>query len=275
MSISSISNLKVLVVIPTYNEQESINLLIYQLNKLNMAHLNILIIDDNSPDGTADYVENLGLPNIDILRRSHKSGLGSAYKDAIKYALSKSSPSKAQDFEYLVSMDGDGSHQVQDLQTMLETLIQIKSKESDQQLSKISLILGSRWVPGGGIRNWSKPRIWLSKAGTKYARFALRLPINDLTGGFRIYPRNTLEHIDLDQITSNGYCYQIEMAFAVDHLNKKLGLETIELPITFVERANGVSKMNFKIVLEAMWQVTKLGLGLRLRPKADKLHYVK
>ena len=261
--------MKHLIVIPTYNEKGSIGSILSEIKELEnfpsrKSSIQILIVDDNSPDGTADYVRKFAIDNamsnVDILKRDKKSGLGSAYKAAIKYALANI------EFDFLITMDGDGSHQVQDLKKLLE--IAEISEES-------SLILGSRWIPGGGISNWSPFRIWLSKAGTRYAKWALKLKINDLTGGFRVYPRQTLEKIDLNQVTSNGYCYQIEMAFAADYLNKRDGLKTVEVPITFIERENGVSKMSGKIVLEAIWQVTKLGAGLRMRPNADKLHYVK
>ena len=254
---------RILVVIPTFNERESIGILLNQFQKIDLGNnqkLDILIVDDNSPDKTADFIESLNLPNVDILRRASKMGLGSAYKTAIKYALEN------YEFDYLVTMDGDGSHQISDLVKMLHSI---------PKHPKASLILGSRWITGGGISNWSNFRIQLSKAGTRYARWALKLPINDLTGGFRIYPRTTLERINFDQIRSNGYCYQIEMAFAIEHLNRNQGSRTEEIPITFIERENGVSKMSLRIVLEAIWQVTKMGLRLRFRPTADKLHYVK
>jgi dolichol-phosphate mannosyltransferase len=249
-----------LVLIPTYNERESIGVL---LNNLTDNGFNVLVIDDNSPDGTADYVNSLNLVNVKILNREKKDGLGNAYKAGIKYALTSESTWK---FDSLISMDGDGSHQVTDLINMVAAL---------EKTPNATLVLGSRWIPGGGIRNWKRYRIWLSKTGTRYARWALKLPINDLTGGFRIYSKNALERIDLDQIESNGYSYQIEMAFAINHLKQfNLG-EVLEVPITFIERESGVSKMSSKVVLEAIWKVTKLGLGLRLRANADKLHYVK
>jgi dolichol-phosphate mannosyltransferase len=252
-SISNISN-RCLIVIPTYNEIGSIQNL---LEELAAFRFNILIVDDNSPDGTADFVSNLKLPQVRIFRRPKKEGLGAAYKAAVEFAFANNF-----EFTYLVSMDGDGSHQVSDLIKMLGKI---------EQEPQASLLIGSRWIKNGGIRNWNGFRIFLSKTGTRYARWALKLPVNDLTGGFRIYPRKSLERIDLAQINSNGYCYQIEMAFAIKHLNQRI----IEHPITFVERAAGQSKMSLKVVLEAIWRVTLLGAQLRLRPKADKLHYVK
>ena len=251
------SNQEILVMIPTYSEKDSIGNLIKDLSNLDFK---ILIIDDNSPDGTADFVASLDLPNIDILRRPSKQGLGNAYIAGIKYALDVLKGKW--NLKYLVSMDGDGSHQVSDLSKMVSQIVRYPNA---------CMFLGSRWIAGGGIRNWSKFRITLSKAGTRYARWALKFPITDLTGGFRIYPCKTLEQIDLNQITSNGYSYQIEMAYAIKHLNR----EIIELPITFIERESGVSKMSSRVVIEAIWRVSKMGLSLRLRPNADKLHYVK
>ena len=236
---------------PTYNERESIKELLDQLR-----HLDVLIIDDNSPDGTADYVKSLNYSNVDILHRNQKDGLGNAYKAGIKKVLNENK------YSHLISMDADGSHRVKDLEKMLQVATDNPN----------SVILGSRWIHGGEIENWPKYRKWISKAGTWYAKIALKMDLNDLTGGFRIYPKSVLEKLDLDQITSNGYCYQIEMAFAVSHLQET---KTIEVPIKFVERRAGASKMSQRIVLEAMLKVTKLGLGLRINPTADKLHYVK
>ena len=243
--------MKPIVLMPTYNEKAAIKSILDQLDAID-----VLIIDDNSPDGTADYVNSLNYKNVDILHRSAKDGLGNAYKAAIKKVLDENA------YTHLVSMDADGSHRPADLEKMLK----ISSENPD------AVILGSRWVPGGSIVNWPKYRKWISKAGTWYAKFALKMDLNDLTGGFRIYPRTVLEQLDLDQVTSNGYCYQIEMAFAINHLQKS---KMIEVPITFIEREQGVSKMSQRIVLEAMFKVTRLGLGLRLNPTADKLHYVK
>lgn len=246
------------IMIPTYNEIESIKKIIDEINQIQISDVSIeiLVIDDNSPDGTGKYVESLAINNVSVLNRPEKDGLGNAYKSAIKHLL------KDQRITHLVSMDADGSHRAVDLKKMIEVAV---------AKPEASMVLGSRWVPGGGIVNWPLHRKWLSKAGTRYARWALKMKINDLTGGFRIYPRWMLEKLDLKQITSNGYCYQIEMAFAISHLKGSV----IEVPITFVERELGVSKMSQRIVLEAMLQVTRWGLVMRIDPVADKLHYVK
>lgn len=243
---------KYLVMIPTYNERDSIKAVLDGIEKRH----SVLLIDDNSPDKTADYVKSLQLKNVDILHRDKKGGLGSAYKAGIQYALANP------EITHLVSMDADGSHRPIDL---------IKLIEVSEFNPDATLIMGSRWIPGGAIVNWPRIRKWISKSGTWYAKRSLKLAINDLTGGFRIYSRKALEQIDLEQITSNGYCYQIEMAFALSHLQGRI----IEVPITFIERAQGSSKMSQRIVLEAILKVTRLGFGLRLNPTADKLHYVK
>jgi dolichol-phosphate mannosyltransferase len=137
--------------------------------------------------------------------------------------------------------------------------------------SNISITLGSRWIPGGSVVNWPLFRQLLSKAGTGYARIALRIPLHDLTGGFRIYSVDLLKKLNLPDMTATGYCFQIEMAMAAD----LAGASAVEVPITFVERINGVSKMSKNIVAEALWQTTLWGLSRRIKPSADKLHYVK
>ena len=250
--------MQVMVMLPTFNERQSVGSVIKSLLELEIqsVQISIMVIDDSSPDGTADYVRSLNLDNVEVLQRPNKDGLGTAYKAGIEKALKES------DVTHLVSMDADSSHRVADLSRLIE---------SARSNPTANLVIGSRWVPGGAIENWPFARKFLSKLGTKYAQWALNLEIKDLTGGFRVYPRRTLERLDLSQITSNGYCYQIEMAYAISHLQG----EIIEVPITFVERREGVSKMSNRIVLEAMIQVTRWGLNRKLNPSADKLHYVK
>ena len=250
--------MEIKIMIPTYNEKQSIYNLLSQLAELSIPQtkIKILIIDDNSPDGTAHYVESLKFPNVEVLKRPLKNGLGNAYKAGIEKILRES------EITHLVSMDADGSHRVDDLKKLIE---------ASKLNPNADLIIGSRWVNGGAIENWPLARKLLSKLGTRYAQAALHLKVKDLTGGFRIYPRSTLERLDMRQITSNGYCYQIEMAYAIAHLKGSI----IEVPITFVERREGVSKMSNRIVLEAMFQVTRWGLARIFRPNADKLHYVK
>ena len=250
-------NIKIALLIPTYNEAVSIVELLDQLkdfreNKVN--NFDVIVIDDNSPDGTADIVDNLHLPWVSILRRPGKGGLGAAYRAGFVQVLADSS------YTHVITMDADGSHRVLDLAKMISAI----------EPGKL-IVLGTRWIPGGSVVNWPKSRQLLSKSGTRYARIALGIPLNDLTGGFRVYSSQLLERLNLGDMTATGYCFQIEMAMA----SELAGATIVEVPITFVERINGVSKMSRAIVIEALWQTTLWGLARRLRPNADKLHYVK
>ena len=247
--------MKPVILIPTYNEATSIIELLRSLEELHkIRSFEVLILDDNSPDKTADIVESLKLPWVEVLRRPGKAGLGAAYRAGFAHVLPLGK------YSHIVTMDADGSHRVEDLPAMLDA--------SD---AEISITLGTRWMPGGSVVNWPKSRQLLSKSGTKYARIALGIPLNDLTGGFRVYSTALLKKLNLNQMTATGYCFQIEMAMA----SVLAGAKICEVPITFVERANGVSKMSRAIVIEALWQTTLWGLSRRFRPNADKLHYVK
>ncbi len=245
------------ILIPTYNESFTI---IDQLKKLeefkksNQDDISVLVIDDNSPDGTADLVDNLQLSWIKVLRRPNKAGLGAAYRAGFAMVLVDSS------YTHIVTMDADGSHRVEDLPLLIAAIRPGKS-----------ITLGTRWMPGGRVLNWPKGRQWLSKTGTKYAKLALKIDLNDLTGGYRIYSTELLNALNLKSMQATGYCFQIEMAMAAD----LAGAVATEVPITFVERINGVSKMTKSIVIEALIQTTRWGVVRRFRPNADKLHYVK
>ena len=246
------------IMIPTYNEKENIGILIDHINAINLSNvlLDILVIDDNSPDGTGVYVKNLPYSNVFLLERTNKEGLGKAYLAGIRFLIKKDI------YTHLISMDADGSHQVSDLKSMINEI---------QMNQDVSLVIGSRWVSGGSVVNWPWHRKILSILGSAYARKALKMNIRDVTGGFKIYQTTALKRINLEKIVSNGYCFQIEITRAVSQLDEVIK----EMPITFVERKIGQSKMNLRIVIEAMWQVTKWALQLRLNPNADKLHYVK
>lgn len=247
--------MKPIILIPTYNESISIVELLRSLEKLHTNRdFDVLILDDNSPDHTADVVENLKLSWVQVLRRPGKAGLGAAYRAGFAFILPLNKYSK------VVTMDADGSHRVADLPAML-----------DATNEPISITLGTRWMPGGSVVNWPKSRQLLSRSGTRYARLALGIPLNDLTGGFRVYSIELLKRLRLNDMTATGYCFQIEMAMA----SILAGAKAVEVPITFVERINGVSKMSRAIVIEALWQTTLWGISRRLRPNADKLHYVK
>jgi len=247
--------MKPIILIPTYNESISIVELLRSLEELHTNRdFDVLILDDNSPDHTADVVENLKLSWVQVLRRPGKAGLGAAYRAGFAFILPLNKYSK------VVTMDADGSHRVADLPAML-----------DATNEPISITLGTRWMPGGSVVNWPKSRQLLSRSGTRYARLALGIPLNDLTGGFRVYSIELLKRLRLNDMTATGYCFQIEMAMA----SILAGAKAVEVPITFVERINGVSKMSRAIVIEALWQTTLWGITRRLRPNADKLHYVK
>ena len=248
--------MKPVILIPTYNESVAIVELLQQLSTLHNARdFDVIVLDDNSPDKTADIVDNLHHDWVRVLRRPGKAGLGAAYRAGFAEVLTTDK------YTHVITMDADGSHRVEDLPAMMDAM----------HTSDISITLGTRWIAGGSVVNWPLSRQLLSRAGTAYARIALRIPLHDLTGGFRVYSVPLLRKLNLSQMTATGYCFQIEMAMASD----LAGASMREVPITFVERINGVSKMSKAIVVEALWQTTLWGLARTLRPNADKLHYVK
>ena len=228
----------VLVVIPTYNESESIESLLKRLNSARMQisdkfEIDILIVDDNSPDQTAVIAKNLQFSGLKVLSRQHKSGLGPAYLAGFKQGL-------LEKYDYFVEMDADLSHQPEQLIDLLNAA------------SKVDLVIGTRWIPGGSVVNWPKRRKWISKLGTGYASFALNLPYKDLTSGYRVLPREFLSQLDFSLIETRGYGFQIEMALkAIES-----GFRIKQVPITFVERENGYSKMSLAIIWEAWSMVT-------------------
>ena len=230
-----------LVIIPTYNEADSLPMLLRELSMLR-SDFSFLVVDDGSPDGTADICEKLKpeIPTLEILRRFKKSGLGSAYRDGYRFALEKH-------FDAIIQIDADGSHQVSDLPKLLSKF---------ESSPSIDLVIGSRWIKGGSVLNWSKHRKALSRLANIYSNFLLALGVKDSTAGFRVYKTSAIKKLNLSNIKSEGYCFQIEMTREV----KKIGGTFSEVPITFVERQFGVSKMSGKIVIEAMRRVTYWGL---------------
>ena len=245
------------ILIPTYNEASTVVELLTALTVLRDTRkydFDVTVIDDNSPDKTAEIVESLSLDWVSILKREKKDGLGNAYRAGFAQVLATGQ------YDQIVTMDADGSHRVADLPAMFAAISHGKS-----------IVLGTRWIPGGSVVNWPRSRQLLSKSGTKYASFALGVKLADLTGGFRIYSRQLLGSLNLTQMDATGYCFQIEMALAAHLADAK----ATEVPITFVERINGVSKMSRAIVIEALIQTTRWGVKRRVRPNADKLHYVK
>ena len=224
--------MKTRVLVPTYQELHTLPSIIHRIFE-NIPNIDVLVIDDNSPDGTGKLADELSqkYSNLKVLHRSQKNGLGSAYVDGFKASLD--------DYEVLVEMDADGSHDPQDLKRILE------------EIPNYDCVLGSRWVPGGKVVNWPLSRQILSRGGNLYARKMLGFDIGDSTGGFRAYKTSALRNIDLNLIDSQGYCFQVDM---VRRLVSQ-GLKMKEVPITFTERTIGTSKMSRNIVLEAFVKI--------------------
>jgi dolichol-phosphate mannosyltransferase len=234
------------ILIPTYNEAGSIGVLLNQLTRFKeqtSINFDVFVIDDNSPDRTAELVDEMSLPWVKVLSRKKKDGLGAAYRNGFRKALA------TQKYTHIVTMDADGSHQVTDLSALVRAL-------SSTTSTKL-VILGTRWIPGGGTVNWPIFRIILSKAGTRYAKSALGIDLKDLTGGFRIYSSELLSSLKLDEMHTAGYCFQIEMIISA----RVAGATFLEVPITFVERREGESKMTPWIAIEAFRFVTARGLA--------------
>ena len=241
--------MRVLVVLPTYNEAENIGRVLEHVRRA-LPEAGVLVVDDGSPDGTADIAERVGkeLGAIEVLRRPGKAGLGSAYRAGFAWGLE-------QGFEAMVEMDADFSHDPQALPALVAPL------QDDADLS-----VGSRYIPGGSIPNWAWHRRLLSEGGNRYASALLGLHVTDSTSGFRAYRADILRRLDLDRIRADGYGFQIEMVYEVlSH-----GGRVVEVPIRFVDRVEGKSKMSAHIVVEALILVTWWGL-LRLARSALRL----
>lgn len=238
--------MRALVVLPTYREAENIKEVLERLRSLPEPP-DILVVDDSSPDGTAELARRAGarIGGVEVLERPAKSGLGSAYRAGFRWGMGRG-------YEVLVEMDSDLSHSPEALPDLLRAIEQ-----------GADLAVGSRYVPGGRIPNWSASRRLLSEAGNRYASVALGIKVRDMTSGYRAYRASILERIDLDQVRADGYGFQIEMVMLV-HV---LGGRVIEVPITFVDRVRGSSKMSLAITTEALWLVTRWGIDrLRHRP---------
>jgi dolichol-phosphate mannosyltransferase len=234
---------RAIVVIPSYNEAESIEHTIAGLLAV-VPTASVLVVDDSSPDGTGAIVDRLAAadPRVRTLHRRTRDGLGHAYLAGFQRAL-------VDWFEINVEMYADGSHPAGALPAMLEALA-----DND-------LVIGSRWIAGGAVANWPRRREWLSRAANTYARLALRLPVRDSTAGYRAFRAATLRAVELDGVVSRGYCFQIDMTRRVIDA----GMRVAEVPITFVDRVAGRSKMSASIVLEAMLRVTGWGVARLFR----------
>jgi len=239
---------RALVIIPTYNEKENIRGIV-ELVLSQAANLEVLVVDDNSPDGTAAIVTEMARasPRVHLLSRAGKLGLGTAYIAGFKWGL-------AQGYAYLIEMDADFSHDPREIPNMLKAIQQA------------DLVLGSRYIEGIRVVNWPLSRLILSKGASYYVRILTGLPIHDPTGGFKCFRRLVLETIKLDEVRSNGYAFQIEMT----HKVWMMGFRVREIPITFTDRYAGQSKMSGHIVREALWMVWSLALnhGFRRKPHA-------
>jgi dolichol-phosphate mannosyltransferase len=232
----------VAVIVPTYNERGNLEQIAARLRTA-VPEADLLVIDDNSPDGTGEIADKLaaGDTSIHVLHRPAKAGLGSAYITGFRWALERG-------YGVLVEMDADGSHDPAELPALLAAL------------ADADLVIGSRWVPGGTVLNWPKSREILSRSANTYARIMLSISIRDATAGYRAYRADTLHAVGLDQVMSRGYCFQIDLVLR----SVRAGLTVVEVPITFVERTLGASKMSKSVVAEALWRVTQWGITARL-----------
>jgi dolichol-phosphate mannosyltransferase len=228
---------KILVIIPTYNERENIEQIVARLHA-SVPESDVLIVDDGSPDGTGKIADELAEADarVHVLHRATKAGLGAAYIAGFDWGLDAG-------YDVLVEMDADGSHAPEQLPRLLEAL------------QHADLVLGSRWMPGGTVVNWPRRREVLSRGANIYTRLALGTPLRDATGGFRAYRRDVLEGIDYGTVASQGYCFQIDLAWRAE----RAGFRVAEVPITFVERERGESKMSGPIVREAFLRVLEWG----------------
>jgi dolichol-phosphate mannosyltransferase len=234
-----------LVVIPTYNESENIERVLHKVRGA-LPDASVLVVDDGSPDGTGDMAEKLGgeIGNIEVLRRTEKAGLGSAYRAGFRWGLDRG-------YEVCVEMDADLSHDPDALPALVAPL----------EGGGVELVIGSRYVPGGSIPKWAWHRRLLSRGGNVYASALLGLGVTDSTAGFRAYAATVLKRIALDRIRAEGYGFQIEMTYQA----KRAGASIVEVPIRFVDRTEGESKMSTFIVVEALGLVTWWGIQRILR----------
>jgi len=243
--------MRVLVCIPTYNERENLPVTLGRVRAA-VPEADVLVVDDQSPDGTGELADALAAadPSVHVLHGRPKAGLGVAYVSAFAWGIERG-------YDALVEMDADGSHQPEELPRLLAAL-----RSAD-------VVLGSRWVDGGQVRNWPRSRLLLSRGGNAYVRAVLRMPLSDATGGFRVYRAEVLRSLALSEVASQGYCFQVDLVWQA----WRAGARVVEVPITFVERTEGESKMSRQIVLEALWRITWWGLrqGRTASPSRSRL----
>ncbi|WP_441250662.1 polyprenol monophosphomannose synthase [Kitasatospora sp. McL0602] len=233
---------KVLVIIPTYNEAENVERIVSRVRAA-VPEVHVLVADDNSPDGTGDLADKIAADDdhVQVMHRKGKEGLGAAYLAGFRWGIDNG-------YDVLVEMDADGSHQPEELHRLLTAL-----RTAD-------LVQGSRWVDGGKVVNWPKSRLLISRGGSLYSRLMLNVPIKDVTGGYRAFRKDTLLGLGMDEVASAGYCFQVDLAWRT----VKTGYKVVEVPITFIEREFGASKMSRNILVEALFRVTGWGITSRL-----------
>lgn len=234
---------RVIVIIPTYNERLNLRSTVARLRRA-VPGADVLVVDDNSPDGTGQLADSIAANDrqVKVLHRPNKEGLGPAYIAGFRWAL-------ASDYDIIVEMDADGSHQPEQLDRLLKAVV------------TADVAIGARWIPGGDVQDWSWSRTWLSRGGNAYIRAALGMPLRDATSGFRAYRASVLSQIHLETIASAGYCFQADLTRQVF----RSGAAVVEVPITFVERTAGASKMSRSIMVESLIRVTAWGLTDRAR----------
>jgi dolichol-phosphate mannosyltransferase len=237
---------RVLIVMPTYNERQNLEIMAGRIRE-STPDAGLLVVDDNSPDGTGDLADKLAEADhhVHVMHRTEKAGLGKAYIAGFTWGLERG-------YDVIVEMDADGSHRPEDLPKLLAAVA-----------AGADGVIGSRWVPGGKVVNWPKKREVLSRGANVYTRLMLGFSIKDATGGYRAYRAATLRKIDLANVESTGYSFQIDITIRV----VKAGLRIVEVPITFVEREHGVSKMDSSIIREAFFRVLQWGIQSRVRGK--------
>jgi dolichol-phosphate mannosyltransferase len=238
---------RVVMVVPTYNERDNLAWIVGRLRAAT-PDVDVLVVDDRSPDGTGKLADELAAadPQVTVLHRTEKAGLGAAYLHGFSVALDRG-------YDVVGEMDADGSHQPEQLPLLLTAL------------ADADLVIGSRWVPGGSVVNWPLSRKVLSVGGNLYARVLLGIPLRDVTAGYRVFRSTTLKAIDLDSVESAGYIFQTDLAFRT----LRAGLRVVEVPIEFVERVRGESKMSRDVATESLRRITSWGLRERRRQVAD------
>ena len=241
------------MVVPTYNEAANLAWIVGRLRAA-QPEVDVLVVDDGSPDGTGRIADGLAAEDaaVSVVHRTEKAGLGAAYLHGFRVALDRG-------YDVIGEMDADGSHQPEQLHRLLD------------ELADADLVIGSRWVPGGAVVNWPLHRKALSVGGNIYARLALGIPVRDVTAGYRVFRRTTLEKIQLETVESAGYCFQADLAWRTH----RAGLRVVEVPIEFVERVRGESKMDRAVATESLRRITRWGLAERRRQAGDVVSRVR